>query len=175
MIVLTGLHGSGKSHLCSILKSEGCYIVNKREILSRMFLDQGRGYSFDDWMKHQYTTPGNGAANMMLQILDYVPKDQLIQNMLLVFDAIHNLAEWEVIYTKYPNSILALVASPLNVRASRNSIEDEILDKKRVQYWHESSVKGKSSCLMSHVEACFNGNISDTVQTQIVREFISTL
>lgn len=168
MFTLTGLHGSGKTHLCRILQEEGLTIINKREVLSKLYDSDKTALSFSDWMKNHYSIPGSGAASMMERILSTLSVRSSSKS--LVFDAIHNLAEWETIIRQYPNSVLILVVSPKNIRNNRNSVDEQILDRRRIEYWHESLENNK--CLMSEVSFTFNGTCHDNLQRKIVKELL---
>ncbi|MFH1315262.1 MAG: hypothetical protein ABIH67_02580 [Candidatus Uhrbacteria bacterium] len=150
---MAGLHGSGKSHLAKLLANEFDWqVINKLEILEQIFIkhDNDDGICLQEWYGNLYRL--KGAAQVMHMILDYI----CVENKIILFDAIHNFEEWQVVQDLTGNQLLALVVSPTIVTDSRNTPEDIALDLKRVKYWHQAD-DGAKVCLISNVEWVFNG------------------
>ncbi|MEK7576078.1 MAG: hypothetical protein AAB482_00105 [Patescibacteria group bacterium] len=171
IIVLTGLHGCGKSHLSRIFETYFEWThVNKRHILEELF---GKSFSSPEsiesiqWYRNIYRTVGSSELMaMVLAKIVSVPK--------IVLDAVHNPLEWDVIKSSGRRAILTGVFTPQIVRNARNSPLDRVLDIKRTHYWH-ASFDESFRCLMSEIEWAFTGTNNDELQVQECAALISHL
>ncbi len=161
ILVLSGLHGAGKSHFAAIIGLEfGWQIKTKRDLLKELYdLENGFG-DWVAWYRLQYETVGTCAVTR--KIMDLIKHDRGP----LILDSVHNLTEWHAVKDARPDAVLATVITPKAVRTSRNSPEDEKLDIQRISFWHES-YNEQTECLVSEAEWTFNGAASpDLLKTE---------
>jgi len=171
IITLTGLHGSGKSHLSGILKREfGWTYVNKRRVLEKLF---GKHFPTPEsvesiqWYRDVYQSVG--AGELMSLVLSQIEADSNV-----VLDAVHNPIEWTVVKSSGKNVVLAGVFAPQEVRDARNTSLDAVLDRKRIGYWHDSQ-DSSLQCLMTKVDWAFSGVHGEELQIQECEALLSYL
>jgi len=162
IVGLTGFHGAGKSFLAETMRRKlGWTLVNKRDTLRKLY---GKSQPADDltweeWYRVLYLKAG--AFKVMSMILDDL---KVIKSRKpIILDSIHNTDEWRAIKCTCPDALLVGVFSPKRVRSSRNNQQDEVLDAKRILYWHENVVEGLS-CLLSEIEWAFSGCDTQAMQ-----------
>lgn len=166
ILALTGLHGSGKSHLSKLVSMRfGWRVLVKRDLLRQIHAQIGFTEQWEDWYRRQYATVG--AINLTAQFVDLLPHGDVI------LDAVHNLDEWRIIKSLRPSSVLAAVIAPASVRAMRNHGEDPTLDVRRVGYWH--ATEQEPGCLMSECDWCFNGAADPETSIAEFSSFLSWL
>lgn len=159
MLVFTGLHGAGKSHLAEFIKAEyGWSVYNKRDLLKELHNREGCDEDWVTWYRALYSSIGPYAV--MNKLLRLIPES----GNSLILDSIHNLAEWRAIRAKYHGAILVAVISPKTTRLARNGPEDKELDIQRIKFWHEHDDVAEEGCLMAEAEWAFNG--ASTLETQ---------
>ena len=171
IITLTGLHGSGKSHLSEILKREfGLTYINKRRVLEELF---GKHFPTPEsvesiqWYRGVYQSIG--AGELMWLVLSQIKTDSNV-----VLDAVHNPIEWTVVKSSGKDALLAGVFAPQEVRDTRNTSLDVVLDRKRIGYWHDSQ-DSSFQCLMTKVDWVFSGVHSEDLQIQECEALFSYL
>ena len=148
ILVLAGLHGSGKSHLAQrVARTFGWRTCIKRDLLKEFHIREGRGGDWVAWYRAQYAS--RGAYAVTRDILRFLPDDGHV-----ILDSVHNMVEWRAVRECHPSALLALVVAPKAVRLARNGPEDAGLDAQRVRFWHE---EGHQGCLAAESEWCFNG------------------
>ena len=161
MLVLAGLHGSGKSYFSSHIAAEfGWDVCVKRDLLKLLHGREGVGGDWVKWYRELYASKGLREVTRLL--LDLAPPSSRI-----IMDSVHNLAEWKAVKELRPDSVLAYVIAPKAVRVARNGQEDEILDIRRVSFWHEGG-----HCLAVESEWCFNGAATTEVQKEEFKAFL---
>ncbi|MEK7137423.1 MAG: AAA family ATPase, partial [Patescibacteria group bacterium] len=118
MLVLCGLHGSGKSHLTARLVSDfGWQMCVKRDLLRQL---HATGSADDDWIAwYRALYASEGAYEVTKRLLALVPSSDR-----LILDSVHNLTEWRAIRDLHPDAVLASVIAPKAVRTARNGPED---------------------------------------------------
>ncbi len=151
LLVLTGLHGSGKSHLTKIAEADFNWkIIVQRELLKKLYSEEADGDDWIVWYRRLYEDVGS--YGVMNKIIRFIPAN----NYHTILDSIHNLKEWKVVKRVYPSAVLATVVTPKLVRLARNEPEDEILDIQRINFWHEKAGEN-TECLLSEAGWTFNG------------------
>ena len=149
MLVLTGLHGSGKSYLSSLISAKfGWEVCVKRELLRLLHAQDGKDKDWVAWYRELYADVGPYEVTKRLMAL--VPSGNR-----LILDSVHNHTEWKAISEARKDSILATVIAPRRVRVARNGPEDPGLDTRRIGFWHDS--EDHQACLASECEWSFNG------------------
>lgn len=167
MLVLTGLHGSGKSHLSSLIATEyGWSVCIKRELLRQLHADEGGGEDWIVWYRALYALIG--PYEVTKKLLRLVP-----QGDRMVLDSVHSYAEWKAVREIRSKSTLAIVVAPKAVRVARNGPEDPALDIQRIGFWHDDNAG--NACLVSESEWCFNGAASSDILRQEFEAFLSNL
>ena len=147
VLVLTGLHGSGKSHLSGIISSKfGWPVYVKRELLRRLHAESGSSEKWESWYRCIYSL--DGVDRITRRVIQLLPEQGD-----LVLDSVHNIVEWRTVRSIRADSVLAAVVAPAAIRLARNGDEDPALDRRRVGYWHGPD----GGCLISECDWCFNG------------------
>jgi len=164
MLALSGLHGSGKSHLSALIASGfGWDICVKRDLLKLLHISENITGDWVVWYRTLYAA--EGAYEVTRKLMGFVPaRDRII------LDSVHNLTEWRAVRSLRPDAILASVIAPKAVRAARNGSEDPGLDIQRILFWHGD--KESASCLAAESEWCFNGAASAEVQRTEFEAFL---
>lgn len=159
ILVFTGLHGAGKSHLGELIRAEyGWSVYNKRDLLRELHGCKGYDKDWVTWYRALYSSIGPYAV--MNKLLRIIPES----GNCLIIDSIHNLAEWRAIRAKYHKAILAAVISPKTTRLARNGHEDKELDIQRIKFWHEHDNVAEDGCLMAEAQWAFNGAATSEAQ-----------
>ncbi|HAV11328.1 MAG TPA: hypothetical protein DCX32_02180 [Candidatus Moranbacteria bacterium] len=163
LIGLAGLHGAGKTNLAHLLqKRKGWNYLNKRDVLIELYKETGDIFfekKFMDWYRGLYVSLGSFEVMSLI-----MAKSFYVDTCITVVDAIHGLEEWKAVKKICPRAILVGVFSPKEVRRRRNDPGDDVLDKKRISYWHERLHEGYEQCLLAEVEWAFSGVVSIDIQ-----------
>lgn len=163
ILALSGLHGSGKSHLSAIIAAEfGWQVCVKRDLFKVLHARENAGGDWVAWYRAFYAS--EGVYEVTRALMSLVPESDRV-----ILDSVHNLAEWKAIRDLRSDAVLALVIAPKAVRAARNDSEDSGLDAQRVQFWHGND----ASCLAIECDWCFNGAASVEVQRIEFESFLA--
>jgi chloramphenicol 3-O-phosphotransferase len=162
IVGLTGLHGTGKSHLARLfadLFNWNC--LHKRTWLKNLYdespLNQRTTANWDRWLYQLYDELGPSA------VMEMILSAHKSTTGVLVFDSIHNPEEWRAVTAVDPNAVLVGVFAPLTTRIERRTADGVRLDSRRVKYWHQGQGK-ESPCLLTKVEWAFTGHCSRELQ-----------
>ena len=118
IIVLTGLHGSGKSYFANnICKKYGFEIIYKNDLIKEMC----KKMNINSWHNWYIESFNKDFITTTIKILQNLPKDKDI-----ILDSIHSYDEWMVAKKYLKDVYLALIIAPENISYTIQQIEEMI-------------------------------------------------
>ena len=104
IIVLTGLHGSGKSYFANnICKKYGFEIIYKNDLIKEMC----KKMNINSWHEWYIENFNKDFITTTIKILQNLPKDKDI-----ILDSIHSYDEWMVAKKYLKDVYLSLIIAP---------------------------------------------------------------
>lgn len=164
IIVLTGLHGSGKSYFANnICKKYGFEIIYKNDLIKKMC----KKMNINSWHEWYIENFNKDFITTTIKILQNLPKDKDI-----ILDSIHSYDEWMVVKKYLKDVYLALIIAPEDIRKSRYEKDDFLKDIKRINYYH-SKENNNINCLYACATWAFNGSSCDEVNEKSFLELLN--
>ena len=173
LIGFTGLHAAGKSYFLNRLSERfGFKVYDKKQILRRLYFQEtGKtDEKFNLWYGDKFQ---EDPYAILERILSFIPEDEDA-----ILDAIHSSYEWEIIEDLRPESYLALMVTPRELREIRwtqreinPSIDLTSHDNKRLVYWHNQHAE--RSCLPAHASWAFCGAATEELNVRSFGEFLN--
>lgn len=163
LVVLTGLHASGKSYFANnIAKGFGFNVVYKLDIVKK--LSDKEKKDFRIWYRENFNKDPYSTTE---KILSELP---LSENVIL--DSVHSFNEWRIIQSIVPDVVMISVITPECVRTARYENPDDNNDNKRLMYWH-SDFNGERGCLLSQASWSINGAASLEANRAAFEDFLN--
>lgn len=164
IIVLTGLHGSGKSYFANnICKKYGFEIIYKNDLIKKM-CEKKNINSWHNWYIENFN---KDFITTTIKILQNLPKDKDV-----ILDSIHSYDEWMVAKKYLKDVYLALIIAPEDIRKTRYEKDDFLKDIKRINYYHNKE-NNNINCLYTCAIWSFNGIASDEINEKSFLELLN--
>ena len=165
LVVLTGLHCSGKRYLThNVPQKLGFKVFNKKDIVASLCKLEGKGEDWQLWYTEEFN---KNPYVMTAKIIECLPIDENV-----VLDAVHSNIEWDIITQLVADSVLAVFISSDGDRKQRWASEKDIFkkDAKRIGFWHTDI--DRNDCLLVKIGWSFDGTASLEENEKHFRELI---
>lgn len=164
IIVLTGLHGSGKSYFANnICKKYGFEIIYKNDLIKEMC----KKMNINSWHEWYIENFNKDFITTTIKILQNLPKDKDV-----ILDSIHSYDEWMVAKKYLKDVYLAVLITPEEIRKKRYENDDFLKDIKRINYYHNKE-NNNINCLYACATWSFNGIASDEINEKSFLELLN--